>query len=82
MSVFLLIQLMYPISYMCTCITMGLSLGKSTILISILVVSLAYYGCMFVNINYEMCRIINAPLKDVFSFMYMSENLPQYHPLA
>ena len=63
-------------------ITMGLSLGKYTILISTLVVSLAYYGCMFVNIKYEMCRIINAPLKDVFSFMYRSENIPQYHPLA
>ena len=63
-------------------ITMGLSLGKYTILISTLVVSLACYGCMFVNIKYEMCRIINAPLKDLFSFMYRSENIPQYHPLA
>ena len=65
-------------------LNMGFGFGRSTLLISVivLVASLAYYGCMFVNINYEMCRIINAPLKDVFSFMYRSENIPQYHPLA
>ena len=57
-------------------------MGKFGILITVFIAILAYYGSQFVNIKYEMCRIIQAPLEDVFSFMYQTKNYPQIHPLV
>ena len=56
-------------------------MGKFGIFITVFIAILVYYGSQFVHIKYEMCRIIHAPLQDVFSFMYQIENLPQIHPI-
>ena len=57
-------------------------MGKFGIFITVIIAIFVYYGSQFVNIKYEMCRIIQAPLEDVFSFMYQTKNYPQIHPLV
>ena len=56
-------------------------MGKFGISLAVCIAILAFYGSQFVNVDYEMCRLIHAPLKDVFSFIYQIEKLPQIHPI-
>ena len=56
-------------------------MGKFGISLAVFIAILAFYGSQFVNVEYEMCRIIHAPLEDVFSFIHQIEKLPQIHPI-